>query len=246
MRGFDLDAATKEGETALVCAMRFADQDVIQWLVRQGAETNIRDRNKVPLLRMSVARVSAEILQVLLEAGAAPNIDCETTVGGALDEAVYQQYGKIIQMLLKWGARVSWLDIQTAIRAGVDSGIIQVLFEEIPEHDMHDARAVLSTLQTAVIYGNSKVVEVLLKSGIIDRDDPNFSDPDTLIHACRGGHAGIVQFLLEHGFDANVVNLAGLSALDVAMLDDSNTEIVRMLRASGALSYRERSRLKRA
>ncbi|KAK5079904.1 hypothetical protein LTR70_005635 [Exophiala xenobiotica] len=159
----------------------------------------------------------------------------------ALACALRFPHEEIIQVLLEWGTRVRWIDLQATARGRVDSGIFQVLFKRIPEHEMHDVTAVLSTLQTAVLYGNSKVVEILLKSGLIDRTNPIFSHADTLIYACRGGHAKMVQLLLEHGCDANVVNPAGDGALDWAMLGGSDTEIVRMLRAKGALTRSERA-----
>jgi len=163
----------------------------------------------------------------------------------ALAFAAHFRHEAIVQMLLEWGASVSWFVIQGAAVSGVDSGIFQVLLERIPEHEMHDGHEALRTLDIAVSRGNSKVVEILLKSGLIDLTNPIFNHANTMIDACRFDSTKVVQLLLEHGFDANVVDRYGDGALDMAMRHSSDTEIVRMLRAKGALTRSERGGLRR-
>lgn len=248
VRSFDLESATEDGMTGLACAVETRQEETIRWLIRKGAETNVRYQYGDPLLLSAALKVSAATLQIMLETGADPNRDCEPPAVGPLDAAIYMGNEDCILILLKWGARVSWRVLQAAI----SSDRLQVLFGYMSDHDKHNVAEVQRTLCIATALNrNSNEVETILKSGIVGRDSPIFSDNSLLIDVCRhdgwlGDTAVIVQLLLEHGFDANAFNPNGESALDYAREKGSNTEIVRLMRAKGALTYEEIARLNRA
>lgn len=171
------------------------------------------------------------------------DLDAATKSGKTvLTCALLKAHEDIVQML-EWNAKTSLYDIRTAIRRGIDAGILQVLMERLPQHYRHPSRELELILTFAVLRRNSKVVGTLPKSGITNPYHQVFENTKALIYACQKGRTEIVQLLLEHGFDAKVVDSVGNSASDMAMQHSSDTKIVRMLRAKGALTWSERAEL---
>ena len=171
-RNFDLENTTEDGMTALACAVQSGQEDVIQWLIRQGAETNIRDQYGESLLRSAARKVSARTLQTMLEAGADPSRDCETEADGALEAAIRGENEQSIQTLLKWGARVNWRDFRSALL----SDRLPVLLGYMSDHDKHNVAEVQKTLRIATALNrNSNAVETLLKSGTVGRDSQSLA-----------------------------------------------------------------------
>ena len=94
----------------------------------------------------------------------------------------------------------------------------------------------IEELARASIYGNTKVVELLLAAGAHVRGYPidvdiNFTSP--LVDASREGHTQIVRLLLNAGADPNGSDAFGTTPLMEAIAEN-HMGIVTMLRQHGA------------
>uniref|UniRef100_A0A1B6GHQ6 RING-type E3 ubiquitin transferase BRCA1 n=1 Tax=Cuerna arida TaxID=1464854 RepID=A0A1B6GHQ6_9HEMI len=92
-----------KGETPLQIACRQGKLDLVQRLLREGAETNVKDYANWTPLCDAVGQGHLEIVRALLEAGAAVNTPANLNTT-ALIEAVMRKDKTMVQLLLRHGA----------------------------------------------------------------------------------------------------------------------------------------------
>jgi ankyrin repeat protein len=116
--GADVNSADSLGRTNLMFAAGAGSLPAVELLLKNGAKINARDKiGATVLMNVSYYRGETEILKMLLERGADPNIaaavqigsgvvaDCETPLMRA---AVISQSGQGIELLVKYGAQVNF------------------------------------------------------------------------------------------------------------------------------------------
>jgi ankyrin repeat protein len=234
-----VDGRNDVGDTALMKAARRGHVDIVKLLLNAGADPNIVDKSQLNNCELGyefgeskwgytalMHAISAnnvydctgknriEIVKLLLEAGADPNIQ---TLNGdtPLIEASQRKYmeEEIISLLLSYKA---------------DSNIKRNKRNLITSRPQYD--------WTALIYaaneGLTKVVSLLLKAGA----NPNIKDDDgvtALKRAALKGYTEIVSLLLKAGANPNIKDDDGVTALNKAALK-GYTEIVSLLLKAGA------------
>src|SRR5438552_7007362 len=72
-RRVDVNAREVDGTTALHWAARGDDAELVQWLIRAGANVNAPNRYGVTPLSLAATNGSARVIAALLDAGANPN-----------------------------------------------------------------------------------------------------------------------------------------------------------------------------
>ena len=214
-----VDGRNDVGDTALMKAARRGHVDIVKLLLNAGADPNIVDKSQLNNCELGyefgeskwgytalMHAISAnnvydctgknriEIVKLLLEAGADPNIQ---TLNGdtPLIEASQRKYmeEEIISLLLSYKA---------------DSNIKRNKRNLITSRPQYD--------WTALIYaaneGLTKVVSLLLKAGA----NPNIKDDDgvtALKRAALKGYTEIVSLLLKAGANPNIKVKNGVTAL---------------------------------
>jgi ankyrin repeat protein len=187
-------------------AVRADDIVVVKLRLKEGADVNEVDLFGTPL-HYAAARNSADIAEVLIDAGA--NLEAEAT-GTAqrrahpLHTAALVNAVKVAELLISRGAQV----------------------------DARDA-ADSTPLSVAAANGQAEISEVLLKAGA----DPlaENRDHDTPINlAAMSGRLNVVQVLVSHGVDINIRHkVHGYTALRTAT-ECNRSEVVEFLLAHGA------------
>ena len=202
--------------------------NIVQLLLRAGAEVNLIDNNGWTALMSANNR---DVIRVLVDAGADPDamdvngwtalmllddldlvavllaegagIDKENSYGWtALMWAAFNGFGEKVKLLLGAGADVEFRDNQGR------------------------------TALLLAYRGNRNAVEVLIEAGA----DPNAKDETgstALMAAALGVDSGKIQFLIDAGADVNAMDEEGTTAL---MLVDSlgHTDVASVLRGAGA------------
>ena len=91
------------------------------------------------------------------------------------------------------------------------------------------------TLEKAVLYGYSEIVELLLEIGVNANKKNTGLRP--LHYACDGGNLKIVEILLENGADIDAIFEGGnRTPLDIAVWREMNS-ITRLLLKNGCKTY---------
>jgi ankyrin repeat protein len=174
-------------------AARDGDIDAVTDLLKAGADPNALDEpNDCSPLCFAMMNDHVEVMQVLLENGADPNVlvhGCSvlTYVSGVIGELGWaKDVSKVVELLLKHKADPNLPD---------DDGTTP----------LHEA-ARLGDIETAI-----RLLEFNAK---IDAQDKNGRTP--LHKAAISGHGDTVDFLLDAGADPTVQDKDGRTARDVA------------------------------
>jgi ankyrin repeat protein len=117
----------ENGYTPLTVALNKSNIDLIELLLRYGAEPNIPNSYGLTALVKSTACGYSEIVEILLDHGANPNLFSNGY--SALIEASYHGYCNIIKILLNYGADINITNNrnETSLISAVDSGHIDVI-----------------------------------------------------------------------------------------------------------------------
>lgn len=146
------------------------------------------DSSKQSALCLAVRKGSVELVQLLLEQGADPD------VSNPLSYAVQQEYTTIVQLLLEHKANP---DLGNPLLSAVkmkSAPIAQLLLEHTANPDNG------IPLLCAVQQDSTNLTQLLLKHNA----SPNKGD--VLFHAVKRGSIPITRLLLEHGADPNAGN----------------------------------------
>lgn len=217
--GAQIDAANDIGYTPLMAAIEGGHDDVIEFLLKIGANVN-------PEI---VARMQVEGL-----GGASP-----------LYTATRRENLAVIKKLLKRGVDVNrpsangWTPLKSAAQQG-NLEIVKALLDAGADPNIAD-NTNYTPLMNAVSGEHEDIVKLLLKS----RADPNVQsgenpeDDDwepgrtSLMDAAVSGNLPIARELLKQGANPNLLNSKGRTALHSAVIS-ANTDMVSLLLKSGA------------
>ena len=169
----DVNAPQVDGMTALHWAAYHDDLELVELLVRVGADVKAVNRYGVTPLSLACTNANGPMVERLLDAGADPN----TTLPG----------GETALM--------------TAARTG-SVGAVKALLAGRAEVHAKESRRGQTALMWAAAEGHVDVVEELIKAGA-DFRTPLDSGFTPLLFAVREGRIGVVRALLKAGVDAN-------------------------------------------
>ena len=178
---------TKLDTTPLVLASLNGHNDMVQFLLDEGAEPNKAQAcNGCTPLHAAAYKGHNAVVQLLLNEGADANQACK--LGETpLDKAAWNGHKDVVQLLLDRGA-----DPNQAYQRGV------------------------SLLHRAAAHGHKDLVQLLLDRGV-DLNQADNYHLTTLHHATFWGQKDVVQLLLSRGADPNIGAAAGITPLSLAL-----------------------------
>ncbi len=114
--GANVNAQYRSGSTALMCATRGSNKDIIVLLLKHGAQVNTQDHTGLTALMLAAIYSSKDIVALVLEHGAQINAQADTGKT-ALMHAAYWGNNATVELLLKYGADSSIIskDNRTAL-----------------------------------------------------------------------------------------------------------------------------------
>lgn len=201
----------------LVDAITANDADKIKALLAAGADANFtlrgdNGKDSAPPLLMATEKQNLEIVKLLLDKGANPNLANEAGVT-SLTKAV----------------ELNNLDLVTSLLAkGADPN---------KDFDARQQVSVLSPLHLAAANGNVLIVSALIRAGTNVNQQMLVAIEDAgstpLMVAVRKGHIEIVRMLIKEKADVNLTNYAGTGPLTIAK-SMKNAEAIKILERAGA------------
>ncbi|KAG8572124.1 hypothetical protein GDO81_011921 [Engystomops pustulosus] len=236
--------------TALMTSAQHAHEAVVRLLLDWGADVNYRSKTGWSPLMLSALHGRVSVAQLLVDRGADPD-----QVNG-LDKTPFE-----VALNFKHKDMKDYLDSITTIRPKTDEEKRRpdifhavkmgnlLLVKEIMDEDPSQVNAVnadgASPLMIAAVTGKLELVQLL-----VDRNaDINKQDSvhawTALMQATYHGNKEIVIYLLNQGADMNLRAKNGYTAFDLVMLlNDPDTELVRLLATVCLQSDKERSKQK--
>ena len=214
----------EDNNTALMKAAGQGHIEVVRFLVEQGADLHIRNRQEQDALMLAAAGGHLAVATFLIDSGDYPSIS---------PPLLNYNYENGPQIALEWAAYNGHLDM------------VRLLLEVIGAFDRPDPNP---SLGWAAYRGHLDVARLLLEHGAFVNGQPfgvSRQGPSALMLAAYSGHLEMVRFLLERGADIHareteiwritftafgpvIDELIGNSALDMA-INQGHTEVVRLL-----------------
>ncbi|XP_067311449.1 kinase D-interacting substrate of 220 kDa B isoform X1 [Pseudorasbora parva] len=230
----EVDTRSENGQTALMVASEQGSLEIVQELIRRGANVNLDDIDCWTALISAAKEGHAEVVKELLENNA--NVE-HRDMGGwsALMWAAYKGRVEVAHLLLEKGAnpnitgQYSVYPIIWAAGRG-HAEIVRLLLQHGAKVNCSDKYGT-TPLIWAARKGHYDCVMHLLEDGAnVDQEGAN--SMTALIVAVRGGFTEVVKELLKRNPNMNMTDKDGNTALMIAAIE-GYTEIVQDLLDAG-------------
>ena len=226
-----LNARGPEGATPFMYAVLYGDAPMIEQLLKQGADPNIKDDTHATALMW--AATNLDKTKVLLAHGAEVNVLSDVSRTPLMIAAGRPGGTQVVKLLLDRGANVNptknpFADSSPLIQAAT-AGEVDTL-QLLLDHGAEVKQAGGMALDFATQVGCRKCVDLLLKKEIAKE---GFTQ--VLLDAAIVGDAAIVRTMLDRGAPVNFVDPSGHTALMYAAGSDLlSVELVKLLIDRGA------------
>ena len=210
------------------------DIHLLEKTISEGKEDV--QRNPMPLI-IAAQKGHHEIVRILLDAGANPNLTNCASGQTALISSVIRQHEKIVKLLLEHGADPNLTDNknQSALIWAASKkhfNIVELLLKYKANPEIKENKYGQTALIISAIKQHENIVKLLLEHGA----DPNTHTKDganSLSQAVLKNNIAIVRELLEAGADVNIKNNFGTTPLIWAS-SKGFIDIVKLLLEHGA------------
>jgi ankyrin repeat protein len=228
--GADVSRADGSGRTALAFASRTGSLEIVRLLLLRGAVAD------GPALLQAAQNGREDIVSVLLEAGASPDV-IDGTGKTPLILAARSGHAGVVRRLLEAGARLDLVerevgaDALLAASLGTSVQVLEMLLDAGMAPDVRSEDA-FTALSFAAGAGDLEMVRLLLARGA-SVDLANASGETPLLRAAAQGHTEMVKVLLGAGAAVDHAQRDGLTSL-MAAAHGGHLGVVRVLLAAGA------------
>jgi ankyrin repeat protein len=226
-------------EEALVSAVKGEKFDATSILLLAGVDPNTAIYNaKEPPIYHAAWITEVDILQLLLDSGASPNVDglVYGMVGAIEDGISFEAFEMLVDSGLDLQRYGPELLVDAAEYENLD--IVALLVEKgVSPNSYNKPQAGLTSLQAASGIGNMALIEYLRENGgDINQPASKYRGRTALQAACENERINIVRFLLNQGADVNALQAAkdGMTALEASLADTDSTELFSLLLEHGA------------
>lgn len=230
----EVDSRSDNGQTPLMVAAEQGNLDIVQELIRRGANVNLDDIDSWTSLICAAKEGHIEVVQELLENGA--NLE-HRDMGGwtALMWAAYKGRTEVARLLLDKGANpniTGQYSVYPIIwAAGRGHGeIVHLLLQHSAKVNCSDKYGTTPLIWAARKGHYDSVMHLLANGADVDQEGAN--SMTALIVAVKGGYTEVVKELLKRNPNVNMTDKDGNTALAIAA-KEGHTEIVQDLLDAG-------------
>ncbi|KAL6827243.1 ankyrin repeat-containing domain protein [Trichoderma sp. SZMC 28015] len=235
IRPINLNATDGSGQTALIVASRYDKIDLVQWLLKSGADVDILDDNDKSALYYAIENGSVDVVAALLQKRA--QIDVAHALGEQplIFDAI--SHPEIVRLLLEFGADVNLTNSlgNTAINRASASGNVEVakmLIEKGADINHEDYQGWAPIFDAVSYSPNIFLTRLLAENGA--KLDGTLNG-ETLLHVALGQNLDFLKTLLEFrkGIKIDALNTSGITVMHSA-IDRSDVQYLNALIRAGA------------
>ena len=234
----DPNITDKLGATCIHHAVgKGCSKDVLEKIINHDRDVNVGNKSDITASMVACRKGNKDVINVLLNAGADPNITSENG-DTCLHDAVKNGSSKeVLQAIIDHSADLNATNKknETALMLACGEGnkdVIDILLNSGADVNAKSKNN-MTGLMIACCKGNKDVINVLLNAGA----DPNIASDngDTCLHyAALNNHCTeVLQAIINHGIDVNATDKQAVTALMIAC-SMGNTYAIDILLKSGA------------
>ena len=221
-------------ESALHLSISERKVEITSFLVKNGADINLKDGYGRPPLDIAIMRNDIEIAEILIESGVDVNAADEhgDTI---LHIAGENNKIKMVDLLIKHGANVNVANIvgETPLHGSAENGLKEITHILISNGANVNAKRAngMNPLQDALIAVHKgkvqeEIIEMLILSGT---DIDYFVDGLTALHFCiLNNYKDYVKILIKYGASLKIKSASGYTPLESA-LHLENYDLMKLL-----------------
>ena len=220
----DVNVPQSDGTTALHWAVRWNLLEVIDPLIRAGANVNATNRYNITPLALACTNGSALVVAKLLQAGADPN----ASPNGESPLMVAARTGDLetVKVLLAHGAATNAVESergQTALMwaaAEAHPAVVKLLIEQGADVQAR-AKGGFTPVLFGVRKGDKESVAALINAGASPNEKAADGSPLSFV-AILNAHYELAAVLLDHGADPDATDKTGRTALHALIAARNN------------------------
>ena len=232
--GADPNIANAKDETCIHHAIvEGCSKETLQAIINHGADVNSTNKNNVTSLMTACENGNIDAIDVLLNAGANPNI-ADTESVTCIHHAVNGGCNKeILQAIINLVADInaSNMDGETALLIACKKGnidAIDILLNAGADPNIADSVGV-TCIQHVVFEACSKeTLQAIINHGA-DVNSTNKNNVTSLMTACENGNIDAIDVLLNAGANPNIADTEGVTCIHHAVNGGCNKEILQAI-----------------
>ncbi|XP_061185019.1 uncharacterized protein LOC133193035 [Saccostrea echinata] len=215
---------------SLAVASCFGCTDIVRFLLREGANVNLRDKRNASCLIYSCSFGNYDVVETLIKEGADVNL---LTLDGIspLISAIFSGNAHLVRHLITNGADINLCGEDWPSPLVFASFISNLDVLKCLIHSDADVNIDARCLTAACLNGNRTVVEYLINKVDVNKVYDNCNP--ALHAAVSSGNLGIVEYLVEHGADVNLLSSSDENPLYCCIIN-GQSHVIRYLVEHGA------------
>jgi len=231
----NINKQNANGSTPLILACSENSFDLAQFLIKQGANVNLPDKEgNSPLHNTILQTKNVKLVSILIKKGA--NVDSKNYLGlTPLMCAAYKNHNEIITMLLKSGANRSLKskDHKTALEYANDKETKKLIINTCPvpstavvilksaEYKLASEDNQNEELMIAAKRNNKNNINKILQNEPNIINNQSYNGMTALMYAACENNNDIINILVQNGADLEIKDSNSKTALDYATEQDT-------------------------
>ena len=233
--GADINAKSKNEETALMLAGKHGKIENVKWLLQNGADINVKNKYGETALMIAIEYENTEAIDLFLKNGA--DINAKNNYGYTALMLSLDKDTKTLESLLNYDTDIDIKNNygETALMIAVEqknTKVVELLLKNGADINTQSIFG-QTALMTATTNEDKRTIDILLKNGI-DINAQNNLGHTVLMRATQNNRdVEILKFLLKNNADVNIKDNNGKTALMMA-ITYKNTKAIDLFLKNGA------------
>lgn len=229
----NVNSKNKDGLTYLMIASISGREEILNLLIESDADLNALDNDNWTALAHATYHGNKNCIKLLIDKGADPNYVANNAYP-PIFISIEIRDKNTLNFLLKNGANpnINKNSRPPLIRAIFQEDIDSVdLLIEFGANVNYNSKSNHSVLSSAVLKGNSEIIEKLLRNKANPNIEMGSRNKETAVFwAAKHHEIDTLKLLIKYGANLNILNSKGLTALDVT----PHKDVQKILRQNGA------------
>lgn len=229
-------------QTSLHLAAQFNSADVLEYLIKSGADVDQKDGLGFSALEYSIEYKAWDVLEKLIESNA--------KITGSVAHSLFMEQNiphEILRLAIQHGTDVNSMNSrkQTLLMIAAEKGFldkVSFLFENGADINLLDSNG-NTALSLAIENNHIQVVDFLIKKSANINFLKKNDDPSLLLSAIRNCHETMALRLLDEPFDFDINEVDPDNPANLlmwAISNDLNTIAIKLIEKSANIHYKTR------